>query len=76
MTDTPPDSPPLQPRSPGNGIDSREVALRVLADRSTPHAPAGPAGVLTDQVLVHTSWDAGQRLLDVVLASNAGGFVL
>jgi hypothetical protein len=76
MTDMPPDSPPPQPRPSGSGTDPRGAALRALADRSTPAAPAGPANALTDQVLVHTSWDAGQKLLDVVLSSNAGGFVL
>ena len=76
MIDTPPDSSPRQPRPSGNATDPREVALRVLADRPTPRAPAGPAGALTDQVLVHTSWDTGQKLLDVLLSSNAGGFAL
>src|SRR6266545_3613624 len=76
MTDMPPDSPLPQPRPSGSGITPREVALRALADRPTPDSPAGPASALTDRVLVHTSWDAGQKLLDVVLSSNAGGFVL
>lgn len=76
MTEMPPDSPLPQPRPPGSGIEPREVALRALADRPIPDAPAGPASALTDRVLVHTSWDAGQKLLDVVLSSNAGGFVL
>jgi hypothetical protein len=76
MTDMPPDSSPLQPRSSDNGTDPGEVALRALADRASPDAPTGPAGALADQVLVHTSWDAGQKLLDVVLSSNAGGFAL
>lgn len=76
MTEMPPDSPLPQPRPSGSGIEPREVALRALADRPTPDAPAGLVSALTDQVLVHTSWDAGQKLLDAVLSSNAGGFVL
>jgi hypothetical protein len=76
MTDMPSDPHPLQPRPSGNGTEPREVALRALADQSRPEAPAGPAWALTDQVLVHTSWDAAQKLLDVVLSSNAGGFTL
>ena len=76
MTDMPSDPHPLQPRPSGNGTDPREVALRALADQSRPEAPAGSAWALTDQILVHTSWDAAQKLLDLVLSSNAGGFAL
>jgi hypothetical protein len=63
MTDMPSDPHPLQPRPSGNGTDPREVALRALADQSRPEAPAGSAWALTDQILVHTSWDAAQKLL-------------
>jgi hypothetical protein len=76
MTDTPSDDRPLQPRPSSNETDPRDIALRALADRSRPEAPAGPAWALTDQILVHTSWDAAHKLLDVVQSSKAGGFAL
>src|SRR5215216_4170905 len=76
MTDTPSDSHPQQPRPSGNETGPREVAVRALADQSRPEAPVGPAGALTDQILVHTSWDTAQNLIDVVTTSNAGGFAL
>jgi hypothetical protein len=51
------------------------TALRALAARPAPVKPPGPVGALTDRVLVHTSWDTGQRLLDA-LAPRADGLVL
>jgi hypothetical protein len=75
MTDTPPNSSVPQPRPSDNRTDPRQAALHTLAALPTPAAPPGPAGVLTDRVLVYTSWDAGQKLLKV-LSPQASGLVL
>lgn len=75
MTDTPLDPPVPQPRPSNNRTDPRQAAPLTLATLPAPTAPPGPAGSLTDRVLVHTSWDTGQNLLKV-LSPQASGLVL
>ncbi|WP_410670649.1 hypothetical protein [Amycolatopsis sp. cmx-4-68] len=76
MTDdaTPPDYLP-EPRPTSDKVAEREAALQELAGQSAPAVPPGAASVLTDRVLLHTSWDTGSKLLPV-LPEHVGGLVL
>jgi hypothetical protein len=75
MTDdaTPPDYVP-QPRPTSDRVAEREAALQELARQSAPAVPPGAAGILTDRVLLHTSWDTCRKLLP--LPEHIGGLVL
>lgn len=75
MTDTSSTLPVPEPRPSSEPPDPREVALRELAARAIPKTPPGVVGRLVDQVLVHTSWDAGRNLI-ADLPDGVGGIVL
>src|SRR5688572_28509897 len=76
MTDntTVPESVP-GPRPDSDKIAQREAAMQAWAQRPAPQAPPGAAVVLTDQVLLHTSWDTAKDLLPG-LPGTVGGLVL
>lgn len=67
-----PDVPQQRPGSPA--LDT-QTALQALGLAPQPVAPPGPAGVLTDRVLVHASFEAGSQLLDL-LPADVSGLVL
>ena len=64
-----------EPRPSDDRDAQREAALQALARRGAPTAPPGAVGVLTDRVLLHTSWDVGRQLLPL-LPAEIGGLVL
>jgi hypothetical protein len=67
-----PDVPQQRPSSPALDV---QAALHALGRSPQPIAPPGPAGALTDRVLVHASFEAGSRLLDL-LPADVSGLVL
>lgn len=68
-----PNVPQQRPGSPA--LDAQAAALHALGLAPQPIAPPGPAGVLTDRVLVHASFDAGCQLLNL-LPADVSGLVL
>lgn len=64
-----------EPRPSSDKITQRETALQELSRRSAPKTAPGAAFVLTDQILLHTSWDTVRKLLPV-LPEHVGGLVL
>jgi hypothetical protein len=63
------------PRPSSDHLSERQAALETLSRRSRPHTAAGGAAVLTDRVLLHTSWTMGRKLLPW-LPERIGGLVL
>lgn len=64
-----------QPRKALPPEDARAAALQALSLAPRPMAPEGPAGLLTDRVLVHACFDTGYKLLDL-LPQDVSGLVL
>lgn len=60
------------PRPPDGKTSRDQTALAALAARPSPASPMGPASVLHDRILVHTSWDTGRKFIDSLPAEHSG----
>lgn len=72
MTDMSPPANLPAPRPPTDVDEARTQALHALGLQPKPAAPPGPVGALTDKILVHASWDAGQQLVDLLPTESSG----